>query len=507
MEQAGNRSDRDGQIARLVGDARAARAAGKSVNDDAIVRAHPHLAPELERELAKVRRVMAAMEFVGSEDKEEPESSEPRPRRDPLLEAMFESPSTSVPGYMILGELGRGGQAIVYLARQLSTGREVAVKVLRDGPLADERALQRFKREIEALVALNHPNIVTAIDSGQTGDRRRYLAMNYIRGMSLDDYLRSRRITEIGGPDGPLRLFVRICMAVHAAHERGIMHRDLKPNNIRIDDTGEPHILDFGLARGAAEEASSRSLDHLSITGDFLGSLPWSSPEQALADPSQIDVRTDVYSLGVILYQILTGGRFPYEVEGPMRGVLNNILKATPIPLDHIAAEKGYTEEQRRRRESLARAVPAGPAIEAVVMRALAKKPGDRFANAGALGLAVERALAGGPDLAGAKRKPDVVPGLGRPRLGRGTPARWSWGLAVACSSAGALAGATLWAAAPWLSGPEITTHDDVRVSPAATKPAATSPGTSPAADWPATAPARYPGPALDQPQTHPATP
>ena len=117
---------------------------------------------------------------------------------------------------------------------------------------------------------------------------------------------------------------------MNAAHLRGVIHRDLKPGNIRVDADGEPHILDFGLAKVAMPETMDSSLPEvMTITGQFLGSLPWASPEQAEGRPEKIDVRTDVYSLGVILYHMLTG-RFPYEVVGNMRDVLDNILKAEP---------------------------------------------------------------------------------------------------------------------------------------------------------------------------------
>ncbi|HEY3246019.1 MAG TPA: protein kinase, partial [Phycisphaerae bacterium] len=247
--------------------------------------------------------------------------------------------SVSIPGYQIMREISRGGQGVVYQAIQKSTKRKVALKMLREGHFANAAERARFQREVEILGQLKHPNIVSIYDSGTAGENA-YYVMDYVSGLPLDEYVakqfpspglgipidkrasravRHQSGTRKSGLDDLLRLFGKICDAVHAAHLRGIIHRDLKPSNIRIDDAGEPRVLDFGLAKLASgpEEASPV----MTLTGQFIGSLPWSSPEQAEGIPSKIDIRTDVYSLGVLLYQLLTG-RFPYEVTGNMRDVL-----------------------------------------------------------------------------------------------------------------------------------------------------------------------------------------
>jgi formylglycine-generating enzyme required for sulfatase activity/serine/threonine protein kinase len=386
--------DRSREIDRVIEQVTAARAAGETHDDQTVIAAHPELMPQLGRELEKLRRIEAAWAAttVGSKS---PPRTPPSPAELELARALaadLDRPGIEVPGYTVLRELGRGGQAVVFLAFKMNPGRRVALKVMRDGSLADERALARFKLEAEILADLNHPNIVTIFETGLTADGSHYFAMNFIGGCGLDEYMLRRQKTD-PDPSRLLRLFHRICSIVHAAHVKQIVHRDLKPGNIRIDERGEPHILDFGLARpGIDREASAHPV---SITGEFLGSLPWSSPEQAAGDPKKLDVRTDVYSLGVILYQMLTGGRFPYEVVGNIRDVLNNIVSAEPTPPSKIIAASSAREADAGRKPVTNHPPAVNAAIEKIVLKALAKNPGDRYQNAGELGRAVADYLLG----------------------------------------------------------------------------------------------------------------
>ena len=140
--------------------------------------------------------------------------------------------------------------------------------------------MARFQREVEILAALNHPNIVSIIDTGKTSDGSQFIAMNYIKGVSLAEVMQQRHRRDPTDPGRLLRTFYKICMAVNEAHVRGIVHRDLKPNNIRVDERGEPHVLDFGLARTALDRFIRGSNHPVSISGEFLGSLPWSVPSR-----------------------------------------------------------------------------------------------------------------------------------------------------------------------------------------------------------------------------------
>jgi hypothetical protein len=313
------------------------------------------------------------------------------------------APPITIGGYAIVHEISRGGQAVILEAIQASTGRKVAVRVLREGALLTAEQRARFDREVQILAALQHPNIVGILDRGTTGEGAPYLAMEYIEGVPLDQFITDyygRRRGRMPDPKEMLRLFMRITDAVSAAHIRGIVHRDLKPSNIRVDARGEPHILDFGLARTAVQGLTDRdgAPRPVTVTGQFLGSLPWASPEQAEGLPGRIDIRSDVYSLGIILYQMLTDGQFPYDVSGSMRDVLNHIIATEPTPLSRVLEVKEAARQVRRRRFRGRKALDK--TVEAIVLKALAKKPEDRYQSAGDLARDVAGYLAGQPTLA-----------------------------------------------------------------------------------------------------------
>jgi tetratricopeptide (TPR) repeat protein/tRNA A-37 threonylcarbamoyl transferase component Bud32 len=295
------------------------------------------------------------------------ESTEPIVQQGPTRQP-FVAPD-AFPGYEVARVIHRGGQGVVFEAVQTSTKRRVALKVLHEGLLAGHHDRVRFEREVYILAQLKHPNIVSIHDSGQIHGCL-FFVMDYIDGwpLDVDARIRSSSIRE------RLVLFRKITEAVNAAHIRGIIHRDLKPSNMLIDEQGEPYVLDFGLAKlfsPGLEPGGHQSVQ--TTTGQFVGSLPWSSPEQVAGRPDDVDMRTDVYSLGVMLYHALTG-QFPYPVSGSVRDVVDRILTAEPVRPSRIVRQIDHE-------------------VETIVLKCLQKDRTSRYQNAGELARDIHRYL------------------------------------------------------------------------------------------------------------------
>jgi len=260
--------------------------------------------------------------------------------------------------YEVEATLGEGGMARVFRGTDRVLGRTVAIKVLAGKYAGDDSFVARFRREAQAAAGLNHPNIVGVYDTGDHGDMH-YIVMEYVEGDTLADVLRR------DGPMNPDRASVvagEVATALQAAHDTGLVHRDVKPGNVMIDDENRVKVMDFGIARAAAD-------DTLTQTGVVLGTASYLSPEQAQGLP--VDARSDIYSLGCVLYEMLTG-RPPFVGD-------------TPVSI----AYKHVNEEPRPPSE-LNPSVPAH--LDAAVRRSLAKDPHDRFPSADAF----RAALAGG---------------------------------------------------------------------------------------------------------------
>jgi serine/threonine-protein kinase len=280
--------------------------------------------------------------------------SRPEPSLTDLLERVTRALADR---YAVEGPLGRGGMATVYLARDLKHQREVAVKVLRP-EIAVSLGADRFLREIEISARLSHPNILTLIDSGEA-DGLLFYVMPYVEGESLRERLRREGQLSV---EEALRIAREIADALHYAHSKDIIHRDIKPENI-LFEAGHAVVTDFGIARALSEAGGTR----LTETGYAVGTPHYMSPEQALGQ-REIDRRTDVYSLGCVLYEML-GGEPPY-------------IGATP---QAILARKA-TDPVRSLRTVRA-AVPES--VEVAVTRALEKVPDRRFASAQELAAAL----------------------------------------------------------------------------------------------------------------------
>ena len=216
---------------------------------------------------------------------------------------------TRIGDYELLEELARGGMGVVYRARQVSLNRQVAIKVLLGGALANPSFLERFRREAEAAASLNHPHIVSVYEVAEH-EGQPYISMELIEGCSLAELVRDQPLP----PRRAAQLLKTIAEAVQVAHDRGLLHRDLKPSNVLVDALDRPHIMDFGLAKWIATETPSRAWHDLTLTGQVLGTPNYMSPEQADPARGRTSVASDVYALGSILYQLLTG-RPPFLAE------------------------------------------------------------------------------------------------------------------------------------------------------------------------------------------------
>jgi tetratricopeptide (TPR) repeat protein/predicted Ser/Thr protein kinase len=294
----------------------------------------------------------------------------------------FDVPDT-IAEYTLDHIIGEGGMGAVYLAHQKNPQREVALKIIRPG-LATKSILRRFELEAQLLGRLQHPGIAQIYEAG-TFDTARgptpFFAMELIRGEPLDRYSETNAL----GIRARLALFVHIAEAVHHAHTKGIIHRDLKPGNILVTDDGQPKILDFGVAR--ATDADVQTATMQTDVGQLVGTVPYMSPEQVAADPTAIDLRSDVYALGILLYELLAG-RLPYDLrQRVLHEAVRIIREDDPAPLS--SADRSLRGD-----------------VETIVAKALEKDPERRYQSASELAEDVQRFLEDKPIVA---RPPSTI--------------------------------------------------------------------------------------------------
>ncbi|MFH1378047.1 MAG: protein kinase [Planctomycetota bacterium] len=298
--------------------------------------------------------IAAPVVFLSAPDNDRPDTSV-FSAKDSTLSAT-DNPNKPASGsvwmfddYEINREISRGSMGVVYQARQASLNRTVALKVLRAGEIAPDQLVERFKREARALAGLSHPAIVPLYETGSDGDAH-FFSMAFIDGRTLKDIIATERL--------PIRRALEIVWevadALAAAHERDVIHRDVKPSNIMIDKSGRVHLMDFGLAKHSVEqEGQTRS-------GTMIGTPSYMPPEQARGDSKYVDARADVYSLGAVLYELICG-QPPFTASS----ALEIILKA--INEDLVPLKKRRTDIH--------------PDIQTIAMKALAKRPFERYST------------------------------------------------------------------------------------------------------------------------------
>src|SRR5687768_10489392 len=307
------------------------------------------------------------------------------------------APETIIDGrYRVLSRLGSGGMADVYCAEDTHLGRQVALKVLYRRFAQDAEFVERFKREARSAAGLTHPNVVSVYDRGEH-DGTYYIAMEYLPGRTLKDV-----IVEQGALDqaAVIDIGVQVLRAASFAHRRGVVHRDLKPHNVMLDDAGNAKVTDFGIARAGASEMTE--------AGSIMGTAQYLSPEQAQGHPAT--AQSDIYSMGIVLYEMLTG-RLPFDGES-----------AVAIAVQHLNDEPAPIRSLRP---------DVAPELEAAVMRALAKDPAARWAGADEFIRALEAARGSlaaqplGQDTAAFAPLPVAMPPEEDEEEDRGP--RWPW--------------------------------------------------------------------------------
>ncbi len=336
-------------------------------SDADLARSHPDLMPELADRVTALRSIRRAAARAAGHSA----ASGPAQLLDRIFETDLQLLQAELSDYEILTRVQYGGQGVVYKALQRATKRVVAIKVLLDGPLATPRQRARFAREVELCSRLTHPNVVALYSSG-TVHGRPYCAMEFIDGLPIDEFVFLHRPL----PREIVRLIAAVCRAIHYAHQRGIIHRDLSPANLMVDLDGVPHVLDFGLAKDVWLAGGPE----ISQTGQVVGTLPFLSPEQISGNDTEIDVRSDVYSLGAVLFTLLSGRR-PFLARSAVE-LRDQILHERPPRLSQVQRPDGSP-------------VAADRDLELILLKALAAETSERYQSAEALADDLDRYIAG----------------------------------------------------------------------------------------------------------------
>ncbi len=359
--------------------------------------------------LRQVDRLLRAHDSAGSFLESPPEGVAP----STVEKSITEKPGTQIGPYKLLQQIGEGGMGVVYLAEQKEpVKRQVALKITKPG-MDTKQVVARFEAERQALALMDHPNIAGVLDAGATESGRPYFVMELVRGVPITEYCDQNHLTT----RDRLQLFASILQAVQHAHQKGIIHRDLKPSNVMVaeyDDRAIPKIIDFGVAKATGQTLTEKTL--FTQYGQLVGTLEYMSPEQAKLNQLDIDTRSDIYSLGVLLYELLTGN-MPFEKEVLRSTAFDEMLRIIreeepPRPSRRLSTNDTLPAVAANRQiqaEKLTRLIRGE--LDWIVMKALEKDRTRRYETASAFAADINRYLADEPVQAAA---PSVTYKLGK---------------------------------------------------------------------------------------------
>ncbi len=319
----------------------------------------------------------------------------------PLIPRSSEQPGERIGRYKLLEVIGEGGFGTVWLAEQHEpVRRKVALKIIKLG-MDTKEVIARFEAERQALALMDHPNIARVFDGGATENGRPFFVMELVKGVRITDYCDTRRLNT----EARLKLFIEVCQAVQHAHQKGVIHRDLKPNNVLVteqDGRAAPKVIDFGIAKATGQELTDKTL--FTRFNQMIGTPAYMSPEQAGMGSLDVDTRSDIYSLGVLLYELLTG-RLPFSNEELLKAGLDQVLRTIreqdpPKPstrLSTLTKEDLQTVAQRRGAEPARLSRLVRGELDWIAMKTLEKDRRRRYEQANGLANDIQRFLADEP--------------------------------------------------------------------------------------------------------------